>query len=178
MKTLRREDIYSGKIFNVFRELIEREGKRYFVEIVEHPGAVVILPLKRDGKVIMVKQYRYPIRKTIYELPAGTLEENEIPEKCALRELLEETGYRAKKIEYLGSFYASPGYSTEILYAYLAKELYFSKQKLEIDEKITIVDFTLKEIVNMINKGLIRDSKTITTLFLYIEKYGLNLANY
>ena len=64
------------------------------------------------------------------------------------------------------------------LYAYLAKELYFSKQKLEIDEKITIVDFTLKEIVNMINKGLIRDSKTITTLFLYIEKYGLNLANY
>lgn len=174
MRTLRIEYIYKGKIFNIFREFIERNGKRYFVEIVEHPGAVVIFPLKDDGKIVLVKQYRYPIKKTIYEFPAGTLERDEKPEECALRELLEETGYMAEKVEYLGSFYASPGYSTEILYAYLARKLHPSKQRLEVDEKITIAEFTLKEIVKMVKEGLIKDSKTISTLFLYIEKYGLN----
>ncbi|RLE76851.1 MAG: ADP-ribose pyrophosphatase [Thermoprotei archaeon] len=172
MRVLSKTNVYSGRVFNVIKETIEDEKGVFEVDIVEHPGAVVILPLRGD-KIVMIKQYRYPVKETIYELPAGTIEPGEKPEECALRELEEETGFRAEKLSYLGCFYASPGYSSELLHAFTAENLHFEKQNLDIDEKIMVAEFSKEEVLDMINRGIIKDSKTLSALFLYFLKTKL-----
>jgi ADP-ribose pyrophosphatase len=107
------------------------------------------------------------------ELPAGTLNNNETPEECALRELEEETGYRAHKIEKLGSFYLAPGYSTEKIHAFFASELEEKKQKLEIDEDIKVEKVRIKDLLVMINDGKIEDAKTLASLFLFLNRGNL-----
>jgi len=166
---MRSETVFKGRVFSVKRDHIVDKDRRFVVDVVVHRGAVVILPLI-DSDVIAVKQFRYSVWDELVELPAGTLEEGEEPEKCAIRELEEETGYIAENIEYLGSFYASPGYCTEILHAFLAENLREGKMKLEPDEKIRVVKIPLNNFLKMIVNGDIKDSKTIATTFLYILK--------
>lgn len=166
---VRSETVFKGRVFSVKRDYIVDKDRRFVVDVVVHRGAVVILPLM-NNTVIAVRQFRYSVWNELIELPAGTLEEREEPEKCAIRELEEETGYIAGKIEYLGSFYASPGYCTEVLHAFLAENLKEGKMKLEPDEKIRVVKIPLNNFLKMIINGDIKDSKTIAATFLYILK--------
>ncbi|RLE72593.1 MAG: hypothetical protein DRJ37_02495 [Thermoprotei archaeon] len=164
-----RKLIFKGnKISVIVEEILGRRGI-YKAEIVEHPGAVVILPLKND-KIIMVKQHRPAIRGVLLELPAGTLEPGENPYSCAMRELEEETGYKAGRLELLGSFYASPGYSSEKLYAFLAEKLTQGEKKPEIDEDISVLEIEEDRVLEMVKRGEIEDSKTLSTLFLFYTK--------
>jgi len=161
-RTLETKEIYNGKIVKLRVDKVELpNGNTSSREIVEHPGAVCILPLKEDGRVVLVNQFRKPIEKILLELPAGKLEKGEKPEACAVRELTEETGYRAGKMEYIFSFYTTPGFSNEILHLFLATELIPGECNPDGDEMVEVVEIELGELVDMITKGEIKDSKTI-----------------
>lgn len=146
-------------------------GKRKFKKnIVEFSRTVGILPLISKDRIILIRQYRYPLKKEIWEIPAGKLNKNEKPEIGAKRELKEETGFEAKKLEKIAQFYLSPGYSTEYMCLFRATELKRGKQNLdegEIIEKIKA--FSLKEALKMIKKGKIQDAKTIIAILF--EKF-------
>lgn len=170
-KVISTKVIYKGKLINVrIDEIILKDGSKYSREIVEHPGAVVILAFLDNDTILMVRQYRRAADKVLLELPAGTLNSNETPEECALRELEEETGYRAHKIEKLGSFYIAPGYSTEKIHAFFAKELEERRQRLEIDEDIKVEKVRIKDLLVMINEGKIEDAKTLASLLLFLNR--------
>jgi ADP-ribose pyrophosphatase len=173
-KTMKTEKIYEGKILNLRIDTVELPDKKYSKrEIVEHPGAVAILPLTDDNDVILVKQYRKAIEKEILEIPAGKLEIGEEPRETAIRELKEETGYTAKKMEYLLEFYTSPGFSNEKLYLFIATGLVEGEAEPDRDEYIEITKLKLDDLLNMISKGDILDCKTIVgalTVNNYIKK--------
>ncbi len=132
-------------------------------ELVVHPGAVVILPCIED-RVLLIRNYRFAVKKTLWELPAGTLESGESPETCAARELIEETGYQADQIKPLLHFYTTPGFCDEILYAYEASGLTFVGQNLDEGEQIEVVPTPFAKAVEMIFSGEIVDAKTISVL--------------
>ncbi len=146
-------------------------GRVVYKEVVRHPGAVVVLPLIKaeDGKelIVMVRQYRYPVDEWIYELPAGTIERGEDPARTALRELLEETGYRADTLVKLVSFYTTPGISDEVMHAFLATGLVKEEQSLEEDELLTVEHVELERVLEMIKSNKIKDGKTIATILYY-----------
>jgi ADP-ribose pyrophosphatase len=161
-KTMKCDRIYEGKIVNLRIDTVELPDKKYSKrEIVEHPGGVGVVAFDENGKVLLVKQYRKAIGKVLLELPAGKLEVNEEPRETALRELKEETGYSAARLEYLLEFYTSPGFSTEKIYLFLGEELTPGEQELEAGEFIDIESYSLEELNRMISRGEIMDSKTI-----------------
>lgn len=138
-------------------------------DVVIHPGAVIILPILTPQTIIMIRNERFAVGETLWELPAGTLEPNEIPEDTAQRELTEETGYSAKKITHLTTFYTSPGICDEKMYAYAATELTLFTQNLDPSEKISVEEVSWKDAVKMVREGIIHDGKTIATLLFYKE---------
>lgn len=160
-KTEHVETIYNGKIINVKKLDVKLcNGKLAKREIVEHPGAVSVLALTNDHKVILVKQFRKATEETLWEVPAGKLEKGEEPLECAKRELQEETGYTAEHWEKIGQFYSSPGFCNEMIHIYFAKNL--SSGELNLDEDEFLDDFvlTIEEVKNLMNDGSIRDAKT------------------
>jgi ADP-ribose pyrophosphatase len=165
-KLKKSEIIFEGKVFNLQVDQIEyNSGHKGIREIAVHPGGAVVLPVKDDGKIIMVKQFRYPLQKIILEFPAGKLDKGEDPQLCAIRELEEETGYKAKKIEKLGAIYTTPGFCTEILHLYFAKDLTSGDYNREEGEYgMEIMEFTKKEIEEKIKSGEINDAKTICAM--------------
>jgi ADP-ribose pyrophosphatase len=166
--------IYNGKIFNVSLDQI-REGKvEYEREIVWHDGSAVIVPVFADETVALVKQFRHAAGKYFWEVPAGSLEEGENPEEGARRELEEEVGATAGKLELLSEFYVSPGFLSEKMFLYLATDLTETAQNLEIDELIEIEKFTFKRAFEMIQNNEIEDGKTIIGLILAGAKLGFN----
>ena len=173
-KVLKSEILYKGKVFDHQVDKIEYEsGNKGIREIAIHPGGAVVVPIKDDGKIILVKQFRYPFQKTLIELPAGKLDKGEDPLICATRELEEETGYKAKEIKKLGEIYTAPGYCTEILHIYSAKGLTTGNHNREEGEHgMEILELTLNELENMISKGKITDAKTIVGIY-----YLKNLKN-
>jgi ADP-ribose pyrophosphatase len=136
-------------------------------EKVTHPGSVGILPVLENGDLIFVKQFRYVIGSDLLEIPAGTIEEGESPEECATRELLEETGYQAGRLDLLSSFYTSPGYSNEFMWLFKATDLRSGEAKPMADESIEIKVVSLGEALSLIKNGGIRDVKTICAILLY-----------
>ncbi len=137
-------------------------------EVVDHPGAVVILPLLSDDQVILIRNERYVVQETLWELPAGTLEAGEDPLACAGRELEEETGYRSGALSPLFECYSTPGFCNEKLFVFVAKDLKHVGQNLDATEKIEVVPTSLKHAHEMIRSGEIRDAKTIAALlYLY-----------
>jgi ADP-ribose pyrophosphatase len=166
------ETVFRGKVFSIKREVVSYKGKKFRKEIVEHPGAVAMLPITREGKIILEKQYRHPVGRWIYEVPAGTLEEGESPEECAIRELMEETGYDVLKLEKLGSCYLSPGYSTERIHFFLARVGQRGKANREASEFIELREFELEEVLDMVARGEIEDGKTLALLLLSGLKMG------
>lgn len=163
-KTIQTQVLFSGKVIRLQLEDVELpDGKFAKREIVKHPGAVAIIALTNENKIVMVEQYRKALEKTIVEIPAGKLEKGEEPADCARRELEEETGYECQRLEPFVSFYTSPGFSDEIVHLYTAKGL--SKKEnaaaLDEDEFLNLKELTLDEAVQEVKEQKICDAKTV-----------------
>ena len=173
-KTIKSEILYHGRIIDLIIEDIEdTPGSVRRCEIVSHPGGSVIVPLLDNGDVILVRQYRYPHKKFILELPAGKLEPNEDPLVAAKRELQEETGYIADNYEKLTAMFTTPGFCSEVLHIYLATGLKISKHGQNLDEgeqSLTIEYIPFPKVIEMIVHGEIGDSKTIAGILLAERK--------
>jgi ADP-ribose pyrophosphatase len=167
-KTIDEKPIYKGKIIELVVQNVELlNGKISKREIVKHPGGVAILAYLDAETVLFVEQFRKPIDNCILELPAGKLEYGENTEECGIRELEEETGYKAKKFTYLGKIVTSPGFCNEYIYLYKAEELYKGQTGLgDEDEFINIHEIKVNDIKDMIKKGEIIDSKTICAFMM------------
>ena len=166
-KTLNSARLYEGKIINLRVDTVELPDKKYSKrEIVEHSGAAAVVPLTMDGHVILVKQFRKPMEEIMLEIPAGRLETKESAEKCALRELAEETGYSVGSLEELISFYPSPGFSNEVIHIFIARDLTEGHAKPDEDEYLEVMKFPLEEALKMVEEGTIKDSKTIIGLLM------------
>ncbi len=164
-KTLNSKVVYEGKVITVIKDDVEvSDGHKSFREVVLHSGGVVILALKDDNTLLMVKQYRYPLKHVNIELPAGKLERGENPDDACKRELEEETGYRAKTWESLGFINTTPGICTEKLYLYMAKDLEFVGEHPDEGEILKTFEYKLSDVFEMVNNGQINDAKTICAL--------------
>lgn len=164
-KTISSEEIFSGRILHIRRDTVELPGGgRSFREVVDHPGGVCVLALDDEGRVLLVRQFRYPYEKVLTEIPAGKLEYGEDPEKAALRELREETGAVPGKFRSLGELYPSPGYCGEIIRLYLAQELTFGETALDEDEFLDVERMPFGELTELVLQGEIRDAKTIAAV--------------
>ena len=169
-KILRSKIIYRGPVFGVRRdEVLEPGGIRTTREVVTHPGSVVILPLLTDGRILLVRQYRHATRQFLWELVAGRIERGENPRQAAARELLEETGYRAKRYRLFLDIFPTPGFLEERMYILLAQELTSGDARPEEDEKIISRVFSRSQLRQMIRRGKLRDAKTIAGLLYYFS---------
>jgi ADP-ribose pyrophosphatase len=164
-ETTATERIYEGRVINVRVDTVRlpsgRESKR---EVIEHHGAVCLVPVTDEGRVLLVRQFRKPAEESLLEVPAGGLEEGESPEECAARELMEECGFRPGKLAPLYEAYLAPGYSTEMMYAFLATDLAPEKMQADDDESIEIESYTFDELDAMIDSFEIKDAKTIAAI--------------
>jgi ADP-ribose pyrophosphatase len=167
-RIVKSEVIFRGKVFNTKVDQIEYDsGNKAVREVAEHPGGAVVVPVTNDRKIVMVTQHRYPMGEILLELPAGKLGKGEDPRLCAVRELEEETGYKSDNVKELGSIYTTPGYSTEKLWIYLAKDLKTGNHNREEGEfGMEVFELTLKEVEKKIYSGEIVDGKTICGIFL------------
>jgi ADP-ribose pyrophosphatase len=160
--------LFQGRRFRVERAVqVTPDGVEHVREVVRHPGAVVILPLLDDGRVCFIRNYRVAVAQTLIELPAGTLETDEDPADTAVRELAEETGYRAGHIEHLLTFCMSPGILDERMHLYLAQQLQPGPMALEAGEDIQPLLCTWDEAFALMRRGEIRDAKTLVGLLYY-----------
>jgi len=168
-RLIEKQVVYNGKKVRLEVDRVEDEENQREVrfEVVVHPGAVVVLPVMDDGRVLMIRNHRYSVHQVLIELPAGTLEKGEDPMNCAGRELLEETGYLAGKLQRIGAFYSSPGILSEKLYAFAAYHLEKKSTALEEDEEIEIMPVLFDDALKMIDSAEIVDAKTIATLLMY-----------
>jgi len=166
------KEVFSGRVFDVTVDTVREGDKTYVREVVHHPGSAVILPLFADGTIALVRQYRHPAVKYLLELPAGTLEDQERPEEGAARELEEELGLVAGRMEKLCEFFVSPGFCEEKMWLYLATELTETSQRLEDDELIEVVRLPISRALQMITEGEIEDAKTIIALMLAAPRIG------
>ena len=167
-KFMSREKIFDGNILHVVRDTVELEnGDVVTREVIHHGGAVCVIPVTDDGKVVIERQYRYAVEKVMIEIPAGKLEPGEDPAVCAARELEEETGYKADKLIYIGEFYASPAILNEKVTMYLALGLSKGREHPDDDEFLEVSEMSLDELTEMCVSGEISDSKTQLALFKY-----------
>jgi ADP-ribose pyrophosphatase len=170
---VKKEKLYKGKLFELNAYYMQVEHRKVRREVIEHPGAAAMLAFDEKGKVLLVKQHRFP-HGYILEIPAGTLEKGEKPIDCAYREIIEETGYEAKKMTKLISYFPSVGYNKEEINIFVASG---TKKKFELkldnDEFITVVKMDIKKLIGMIKSGKIIDSKTICAVMIYAAKKKL-----
>lgn len=160
--TISKEELYNGKIISLETHQVELiDGKSAFREIVRHPGGVCILARDEEGKILLVKQFRKPMEEAYLELPAGKLEKDLTPDENALKELEEETGYKCRSLKRLGAFATSPGYSDELIHLFVAEGLTLGKIGGDDDEFIDLVRLTDEEFRDGIEKGKIKDLKTV-----------------
>lgn len=172
-RVLHSRTIYKGKAVGLMLDrIIEPGGVRTLREVVHHPGSVVIVPLFPDGSVLLVRQYRHPAGRFLWELVAGTLERCEAPSSAAKRELAEETGYRARHWRHLFDFYPSPGILDEKMHLFSARGLTREKARPEPDERISVRRFTRGELRRMISSRKIRDAKTLVGLLWILRGRG------
>jgi ADP-ribose pyrophosphatase len=167
--------VFTGRKFRVESRTIDPGGAPRDFEVVVHPGAAVILPVLDDGRVLLIHNYRIAVGRELLELPAGTLDDGETPATCAARELAEETGYRAGKLQALTSFFTSPGILTERIHAFLATGLTPGPMAHEAGEQIRLAPLTPTDTWRAIRDGRICDGKTILTL-LYYDRYIRDLG--
>ncbi|TCP31738.1 ADP-ribose pyrophosphatase [Scopulibacillus darangshiensis] len=161
-KTIQSKTIYEGKIINLKIEDVElpngHTGRR---EIIEHPGAVAVIAKTAEDKLVLVKQFRKPLERTIFEIPAGKLEKGEDPRESAIRELEEETGYRCNELQHLVSFYTSPGFANELVHIYFTDSLIQGERHLDEDEFLENCEVDLNKALEMIRDRRIYDAKTV-----------------
>jgi ADP-ribose pyrophosphatase len=170
-KLLSSNRIYSGKVLKLDLDTVALpNGRTTELEILRHPGASAVVPLKEDGSVVLIRQLRHAVGGFIYEIPAGKLDPQEDPKDCAARELEEEAGYRAGSLELLTSIWTAPGFTDEVIHIYLGTHLEVGKQNLDQDEILEIVEWPLEEAMAKILDGTIRDAKTIIGLQMVYGK--------
>jgi ADP-ribose pyrophosphatase len=168
--TLSSKEIYTGKVIKVIKDQVElSNGLKKTREVVKHPGGVVVAAFTDDNKILFVKQYRYPIKQELIELPAGKLEYGENPDEAIKRELIEECGYTAKRWERLACAVSTPGFCDEKLYLYKAEELVKGEREIEEGELLENITFTPEEAMEMIRQQKITDLKTIALLGLVLQ---------
>jgi ADP-ribose pyrophosphatase len=168
--------IYQGRIFNVSLDTVQEGEVSYEREIISHYGSAVIVPVFSDETVALVRQYRHSAGKYLLEIPAGSLNKDEDARLGAIRELEEEIGTRAAKVEKLTEFYVSPGFLSEKMFVFLATELTEVGQNLEADELITIERISFPKAFEMIKNGGIEDAKTMLGLILAGARFGYSFA--
>ncbi|WP_202076803.1 NUDIX domain-containing protein [Caldalkalibacillus salinus] len=174
-RTIGSQSIYEGKIIRVQVDDVQLpNGHTSKRELVKHPGAVAIVPFTADEKMVLIRQFRKPLEKEIYEIPAGKLESGEDPVICAQRELAEETGYQTEHMSYITSFYTSPGFADEILYLYEATALISGEAQPDQDEFVERVEVTLEQALQLMKEEKIHDAKTCYALL----HWQLNNANH
>lgn len=172
-KLLKSNILFRGKVFDLKVDEIEYDatsnrGRR---EVVVHPGGAVVVALTSENEIVMVKQFRYPFEEWVLELPAGKLDDAEDPKKCALRELAEETGFKAEKISKLGQIYTTPGFCDEVLHIYLAENLTSGETaREEGEEGMQVFEYTIDEIKEKIREGKIVDGKSISGIMMYLNR--------
>ena len=170
MKVLSSEVLYQGKVFGLKREsVIEPGGVQVERDIIVHPGSVVVLPVVPDGRILLIRQYRHSVGEFLWELVAGRKEPGESPVSGARRELLEETGYRAKRFRKLMRVVPTPGFVNEWMWIFAAEGLTEGAAQPEEDEKITPRIFTWKQAERMIERGALRDAKSICGILYYMK---------
>src|SRR2546422_1810447 len=166
--------VFTGRVFDVTVDTVHEADKPYTREVVHHRGSAVILPAFDEGTIALVRQYRHPAVKYLLELPAGTLNNRERPDEGAARELQEELGLLAGKLEKLCEFFVSPGFLEEKMWLYLATDLKETNQSLEDDELIEVVRIPIRRALQMISGGEIEDAKTIIGLMFAAPRLGLS----
>jgi len=163
------EVIYQGPVFGLRRDdVLEPTGVRARREVITHPGSVVVLPVLKDGRIVMIRQYRHATRQFLWELVAGRKEPEETPEAGAARELLEETGYRAKRFKMILDFFPTPGFLEERMWLLLAEGLTAGAAEPEEDEKIEVKSYSVNELKQMMKKGQLKDAKSIAGILYYL----------
>jgi ADP-ribose pyrophosphatase len=171
---IRSETLLKGRAFAIRRDHLKTpDGRETKFDIIEHGGSVVIVPVDDEGNLLFVRQYRHAAGMDLLELPAGTLEEDEDPALCAAREIREETGFAADNIQKIGDFYLAPGYSTEFMHVYLARELRHDPLEADADEFLSLEKIPLAEALQKAERGEIPDAKSLAALLLakkYLEK--------
>src|SRR5258707_1041570 len=168
-KVLNSTTIYEGPVFGIRRdEVIEPSGVQAIREVITHPGSVVVLPVLPDGKILLIQQYRHATRQYLWELVAGRMDPGETPKVAAARELIEETGYRAKRLRVFLDVFPTPGFLEERMFLLLAEELTAGEAEPEEDEKIVSRAYNRRQLEGMIRGGKLRDAKSIAgTLFYF-----------
>ncbi len=173
-KRYSRKNIYSGYCFDlVVDDVLWPNQKRLKRDLIIHPGISVIVPLVDKNHVILIRQFRYGAGRILWEIPAGTIDGGESALSCAKREIEEEIGFRARQWKKITSFFASPGFNTEIIHVFLASGLYKTKSRLEDDELLEAHIFSLKEAVRMVKTCKIRDAKSLVPLFYFLAERGV-----
>ena len=180
-KQIESKTVYSGMIVKIRRDVAElQNGNMAPREVVEHPGGVGIVPVTKDNKVLMVRQYRYPMEEELLEIPAGKLGDGEDPLECAVRELSEETGCTAGKMVYLGAVYPSPGFCREVLYVYLALDLQPGEMHLDENELLSVESVDMGELMEKIMQNELPDAKSIIGIMKareYLENSEFGIRN-
>lgn len=169
-KVLSSKIVYEGAVFGVRRdEVIEPSGVRTTREVVTHPGSVVVLPVLPDKRILLIRQYRHATRQYLWELVAGRIDAGETPRGAAARELIEETGYRAKRFRVFLDIFPTPGFLEEKMFLLLAEGLTAGKAEPEDDEKIVSRAYDHKQLEEMIRRGKLRDAKSIAGILFYFR---------
>ena len=176
-KIIDTEKVFEGRVVKVTVDTVSEGEHTYKREVVHHSGSAVIIPVHDDGTVVLVRQYRHPAVRYLLEAPAGTLADRERPEAGAARELEEELGLIAARLEKLSEFFVSPGFLEEKMWVFLATELSEGKQRLDDDEILDIVRLPIAEALEMITSGEIQDAKTIIGLMLAAPRVGSPILN-
>jgi len=167
-KLLKSETLYEGKVFRLQRDtVIEPGGVQAERDVIVHPGSVVVMPVFNDGRILLIRQYRHSVGQFLWELVAGRKEPKETPVAAARRELIEETGYRAKRLRKLMRIVPTPGFVNEWMWIFAAEGLTEGAAQPEEDEKIMPRIFTMKEAEKMIERGILRDAKSICGILYY-----------
>ncbi|MFZ5857244.1 MAG: NUDIX hydrolase [Chloroflexota bacterium] len=164
---LKSETLLKGRAFAIRRDLMRTpDGRETKFDIIEHGGSAVIIPLDEEGNLLFVRQYRHAAGQDLLELPAGTLDEGEPPEVCAAREIREETGFAAGKLQRIGEFYLAPGYSTEFMVVFLATELTYDPLEADADEFLSVEKIPVAEAIERSERGEVPDAKSLAALLL------------
>jgi ADP-ribose pyrophosphatase len=170
---LNSENVYSGRAFTVRRDTLRLpDGHETRLDIIEHVGSVILIPMDENDNLLFVRQYRHAAGLDLLELPAGTLDEGEQPEACAQRELREETGQAAEKIVRLGGFYLAPGYSTEYMHVFMATGLYPAPLEADADEFLTVERISVEKALTMARSAELPDAKSVAALLLALPLLG------
>jgi ADP-ribose pyrophosphatase len=161
------ESKYKGRAFDIRRDTVRLpDGRTTKLDIVEHIGSAVIVPVDQEGNMYFVRQYRHAARLDMLELPAGTLEPGEDPLVCAEREIREETGMASKNIREIGGFYLAPGYSTEFMRVYLATDLWHNPLEADADEFLSVEKLSVSDAYKLVETGRLPDAKSLAALLL------------